>query len=977
MNDSILYKLWGKTNERDKDKPVNWQWKMHPAICHMVDVGYVAETWLTLNPQLLDRFCQLAPGIDRKTLKPIIVTIVALHDLGKLHVSFQSKSEDGWNAGYHTCTTDTFERDTASRGFDHGMATGIIMRDLVKKEFREWKSWKPAFDMAAGHHGRLYEASRLSPSNMSAFLPYDAEHPFIIECVQALCKLFHMPEELPEAPTGNGFYMMIAGFTAVCDWFGSDSTIYQYAESKGRPIRCFDDIQGYLDNLRENSSSIATRQLREAGLLGGFKKEEFSYEGLFELFREKPLRPLQSVSRSIPFGEKPGSEIVVVEAPMGMGKTEIALYFAARAIGAGNAEGVYFALPTQASSNALFDRITAFAEAVRADNDQLSVVLAHGGSRFAKKYQELQQRTYKQRKAYQKAIADLGKYRDTVSPPSEIVATAWLEKSKQSLLASVGVGTIDQAMLGAICAKHAFVRLFALANKVVVFDEIHAYDAYMNQVIFHLLQWLHLLGAKVVLLSATLPRNLRNQLLAAYNCPPPESEDVPENDPYPQILYGRDGVIAPPYTVDPADDTDTRKLSILIRKLEMELLERTQKGTEVAVELARSGGCIAWIRNTVKEAQSAWNEVKKKLQAEGITDVDVRLIHARFTRTDRNRIEEELVEVLGRKTAESTPKATTVKSRPKKMIVIATQVIEQSVDIDFDAMISDLAPIDLLLQRLGRMWRHERPVEQRQGHTEPILYVLAPDAEERRAMKFGSSSYVYDPEILSRTSALTVDGSRWNLPDSCRSLVAQLYDRPDSEWTAEAQNVGQGRLEKVRAKREMQTKEATGKAKQILMPKPDAKRLEMLDAFSEDDKGDRIELTTRLGGSSGTVVLLYIRNGRIEFSGKEVPIAPLPDKEDFGSLINFDEAIILSSVSFPWWNPLERAQHGIPELSALDEWWRDRRPYENKIFLLLDNEGNGEHPQFDARYNHEEGLVIEPKREKIEQEEETIDYSEI
>lgn len=967
MNGDLLYKLWGKTNERDKEKKEDWRWQMHPAICHMVDVGYVAEAWLLADPRLLDRFALLAPGIDRDALRHIIVTIVALHDLGKLHRSFQSKSEEGWKAGYAPYETELFRKDTACRGFDHGRATGIIMRDLIKKELKQWKSWKPAFDMAAGHHGRLYNSSDLSSNDPTSFLPYYDERPVIIECVEALGKLFGMPSELPEAPKEGAFYMLLAGFTAVCDWFGSDSTIYRYAESKGLPMECFNDIERYLNLLREDDHKTAREQLREAGLLGSFKREDFTYESLFDFLRDNPLRPLQSVSRTIPFGKEPGSEIVVVEAPMGMGKTEIALYFAARAIGAGNADGVYFALPTQASSNALFGRITGFAEAVRNPADQISIVLAHGGSRFAKKYQELQRRTYHRRKAYQKAIAELGTYRDETAPPSEIVATAWLEKSKQSLLASVGVGTIDQAMLGAICAKHAFVRLFALANKVVVFDEIHAYDAYMNRVILHLLEWLNALGAKVVLLSATLPRNLRNRLLGSYGCPIPDTDGAPENDPYPQILYGRAGRISPPYIVDPAEDTDTRKLDIRIRKLETPLLERTIKGAEIAVELARSGGCIAWIRNTVKEAQSAWREVKEMLANEGMTDVDVRLIHARFTRTDRNGIEEELVEVLGPKAQET---------RPRRLIVIATQVIEQSVDIDFDAMISDLAPIDLLLQRLGRMWRHQRPVSSRHSHTEPVLYVLAPEAEAFSDMQFGSSAYVYDPEILSRTGTLTVDGDTWNMPDSCRTLVAQLYDRDESEWSAEAQKVDPSALEKVRAKRAQDEKEAEGRAGKILMPSPDARRLEMLSAFSDDDKGERIELTTRLGGSSAVVVLLHLRNGAVEFTGKELPISPLPDKEDFGALIDFDEAITLSSVSFPWWSALERPEFDAPELAALDEWWRDRRPYDNKAFLLLDDEGNAEHPQFYARYTRQEGLVIEPKREKKPSADENgIDYS--
>ncbi len=960
-NMTTLYRLWGKTNERDKDKGDDWKWHSHPAICHMVDVAYVAETWLQLNPRLMDRFCQLAPGIDREDLLRIIVTIIALHDLGKLHRCFQAKSDEGWTKGYGA---DGVQRINGA-GFDHGRATGVMMRSLVRKQYKHWKRWYKAFDMVAGHHGTLYGNSKLQPmpSNCPA---WPDEQPFVLEAIEALCRLFKMPTELPNAPKDNGFYMLLAGFCAVCDWLGSDSTTYLYAEQKGLRMESFDDIQFYLSDLREQG--VAKKQFVEQGILADFKREPLAYQDLFEILKKYPLRPLQTVSTEILFGRKAGSEIVIVEAPMGMGKTEIALYLAMQAIGSGNADGLYFALPTQASSNALFDRITAFAETARAPEGQLSVVLAHGGSRFFEKYQELKDRTWRQKEAWLKTVQELGGYRDTISPPSEIVATQWLERSKQSLLAGVGVGTIDQAMLGAITVKHAFVRLFALANKVVVFDEIHAYDAYMNQVILHLLQWLHTLGAKVILLSATLPRKLKKDLLSAYKCTLPDTDTSPENDPYPQILYGHTGIMEEPFVVPAQDRENDRKVPVRIKKIETVADERTSTGAQKAVELARDGGCIAWIRNTVKEAQAAWQAVKDELREQGIQDVEVRLIHARYTRTDRNLIEEELVDVLGNK-----PGA----KRPTKMIVVATQVIEQSVDIDFDAMISDLAPVDLLLQRLGRMWRHVRPLSVRYNHTEAALFVLTPNAEEIYEMQFGSSTYVYDAEILARTATLTVDNDVWHMPDACRTLVAAVYDHEDVEWTAERQNVDPATLDKVRTERHTTQSSETGQAKRILMPNIDASRIEMEDALKDDDREERVALTTRLGGASGTVILLEERNGQICFAGSgskrgPISISTLPDPKDFRAMIEFDEAVTLSAVSFPWYRALERPEYDHPELVALDAWWRDRRPYDNKIFLLLDSNGKAEHPQFTAYYRHDknrnpvEGLIIDASKERTE-----------
>lgn len=964
LDSTLLYRLWGKTNERDRNKPDDWQWKSHPAICHMVDVGYVAETWLSLNPNLLDRFHRFAPDIDRDELRRIIVTIVALHDLGKLSVYFQAKSEEGWKRGYGELNSKIFN----GTGFDHGRATARMIRKLIRNDRSKWKSWKSAIDMAAAHHGKLYESSALAED--LAFLD---ERPVVLEAIDVLERLFGTPETLPPSPKNNAFNMLLAGFTAVCDWFGSDSTTYPYQHDS---IRSFDDIESYLNRLR--SDRTGERQLGEAGILNAFRREELSYPDLFPILRKYPLRPLQKISQDIPFGREEGPEMLVVEAPMGMGKTEIALYNAARAIGKGNAGGVYFALPTQASSNALYDRVTGFVESVREPEGDVSIVLAHGGRRYFEKYQQLRKRTYARRKAFEESIAKLGSYRDAEAPPSEIIATSWLQGSKQSLLGGVGVGTIDQAMLGAIIVKHAFVRLFALSDKVVVFDEIHSYDSYMNQVILRLLGWLHLLGAKVVLLSATLSRNLRNDLLAAYGAQAPTDEPgSPEFDPYPQILYARAGSLTERFVVPDEDRAGERTLNVRIRRLETNAEERTAVGARTAVELAAAGGCIAWIRNTVREAQEAWREVQAELDRGDHSAIRLCLIHARFTRTDRNRIEEELVGILGNDEGAA---------RPERIIVVATQVIEQSVDIDFDAMISDLAPVDLLLQRLGRMWRHQRPIEVRHEHTEPTLYVLTPDVDDLRDMRFGSSAYVYESEVLSRSAVVTVDDQIWSMPDACRTLVAEVYDRPESYWTAEMQGVDPERLESIRQKSNVKSQDESGRARHILMPPTDATSLTMEDAHRDDDRGERIALATRLGGASGTVVLLERGTNGIEFVGHrpDAPrrrIEPLPTREEISASIDIEEAVTLSAISFPWWDVLEPLPYDDPALTALDVWWRDRHPYDNKIFLLFDETGRADGPGFSAFYrrdrngNPTEGLVIVRDRE-LESEDE-VDFSAI
>jgi len=953
-NDNLLYRLWGKTNERDRDASEK-EWASHPAICHMVDVGYVAETWLRLNPWILKRFAIFAPEIEPELLVRIIIVIIALHDLGKVHVRFQSKSEKGWEKGYGGVGARR-ERDDG-RGFDHGRGTACIMRELVRKEFREWKQWLPVIDAVAAHHGRFYEAHSLNASNNALYtsLSREMERPVAVEAVRTLSTLFGLSVEVPPPPRNGAFSMLLAGFCSIADWFGSNSEVFEFTE-----VNDFPGLERYLHDLRE--SGKADRLLRDAGLLPRFSDAPPTYFSLFDFLKSPDdLRPLQAIARDVPFGREPGSELVVVEAPMGMGKTELALYLASQAIHHDTADGIYFALPTQASSNALLDRIESFAERIAAPGSSLSLVLAHGSRRFNKSYQHLQKNFRDLQYQFERSRERGSRYGDDNGAPSEVVAPSWLQSSKRSLLATVGVGTIDQAMLGAISVKHAFVRLFALSGKVVIFDEIHAYDSYMNVVIVRLLNWLHALGAKVLLLSATLSRTLRNDLLSAFGGSP-TTDGTATPDPYPQLIYLRGATPAPPYTIDAPVTADVEAAPdkvVHVAPYVVGQVERTRAGAELAMDLARRGGCIAWIRNTVREAQEAWRTI---LELAAGTDIRVVSLHARYIRNDRNEIEEELVRILGKHGGAD---------RPERIIVVATQVIEQSVDLDFDAMISDLAPADLLLQRAGRLWRHEaRSVEERHGHERPVLHVLMPDDEERREMAFGASAYVYDPDTLSRSAWVVRDRPEWRMPGVCRELIEIVYDREEGFWTAERLEVDEEKLEKARRRREMVESRMEQTATSILMQRPGRSTAEMEYAHSDDDRGGNVALATRYGGSSATVVLLReCQEGMCLLGNRDLPIVSLPDASNYRGILEIEEAVERSSVSFPWYSALASGE--LPDdAQRLASWWRERHPYDNKVFLVVDSNGAFDHPAFVGRYEYDasdlprEGLVIERKAKR-------------
>jgi len=465
----------------------------------------------------------------------------------------------------------------------------------------------------------------------------------------------------------------------------------------------------------------------------------------------------------------------------------------------------------------------------------------------------------------------------------------------------------------------------------------------MNQVIFHLLRWLRVLGAKVILLSATLPDGLRRDLLATYGATEPDLEGP--FAPYPQILHARAGQEAQRFVPDAAAGGDPPK-TIAVKIVQAD--DVTAAGVERVVALAGEGGCVAWIRNTVKEAQEAYRHIVDR------SDVPVVLLHARFIRAHRNAIEEDLVARLGKEPDAKRP-------RPEHLIVIATQVIEQSVDLDFDVMVSDLAPADLLLQRAGRLYRHDRPPAMGHGHTRPVLVVLMPTDADRADLRYGLSAYVYDPEMLARTASLLDDPRHrtWTMPAVCRTLVSELYDHDEAHWTPERLLCDTARLTAVR-KRAARMKEAMEHAAVAgQMPAPDVAVLAMRDAKRDaSDDGARLLLTTRYGGHSATVSLFRAAEGGAQPLGHDAELAG--DDAGFAERLAVEEAFALSSVSFPWYDALPEPTPA-PSLEPWCAWWGGHHPYGARLFTIVDPNGAFELPEADlhGRYSPREGLVID------------------
>jgi len=459
-------------------------------------------------------------------------------------------------------------------------------------------------------------------------------------------------------------------------------------------------------------------------------------------------RPIQQIllENDIPPG------LVIIEAPMGEGKTEAAWILAEKWRDKGY-HGMYMALPTMATSDSLHSRYRD--DYLAKLNPGAKVELVHGMAWLRDEKEP-------------KTLPQSGEPGD-----DQFFAAAWFRPTRRAMLAAHGVGTVDQAMLAGMNVKFGFLRLSGLADRVLVIDEVHAYDAYMSAIIARLLQWCACLKIPVVMLSATLSAKQRGEMIEAYGAAGVEPSS---NTPYPLIS------VAEPrkkvWTIMP-NASSNRTLKIETHE---GLLGSAKKTAAKAVDLVKDGGCCCVILNTVKQAQAVYEELK-------LPPNEKLLFHARFAASDREKTAQRVLDLFGKGhwDGEGDERRFVPPIRPKKYVLVATQVVEQSLDVDFDYMFSELAPIDLLLQRSGRIKRHSRDengnlVDGPDRRGEPVLHVLVPATEGSKTPKMGASKMVYQTYPLLRTLEVLSGKNQVDLPKEFRPLIEAVYGETSSTW---------------------------------------------------------------------------------------------------------------------------------------------------------------------------------------------------
>lgn len=730
---------WGKAAPTSDSGPV-W----HPLAYHCLDVAAVAAFWWEQSPSLRHAFLAALKiprddGAAASRLRAWVLFLVAVHDLGKLDVRFQSKAPDALRQSWPELDLAKLSLTRADRDqYRHGEAGyGWFIREYVALLGLEdsdddlLNAWQPWIGAVTGHHGAMVSDAKVSaPSAAQEIVRHDAEARR--EWFQALADLFLKPaglrlsDEPPEC--GVAAQALLAGFCSVADWLGSNSDVFQYDTGVA-------DLHDYFRRRCELTQQEGV--LEKAGLVNRCAP----YDGIGAVLPPgKPARQIQTLVDGLPCF----SGLTIVEAPTGSGKTEAALAYAWRLLAEEVADSIVFALPTQATANAMLGRISEFAARLYPQGGP-NVVLAHGRSRYNPEFIGLQEAS--------------GKATVQGREDARAQCAAWLAQSrKRVFLGQIGVCTVDQVLLSVLPIRHKFVRGFALNKSVLVVDEVHAYDTYMHGLLHEVLRRQSAVGGSAILLSATLSSGQRADLLSAWG-----ATSTRNDDPYPLITQATSSGVARcglPSECRPPE-----------RTVEIECLscDDALPGDALIARLldaARAGARIAVICNLVDVAQRLARHL------EGRTDLPIDVFHARYRFRDRQEKESEVLKHYGKDAARGTGR-----------ILVATQVVEQSLDLDFDWMVTQICPVDLLFQRLGRLHRHERA--RPSGFETPRCTVLTGDGSD-----YGLHEVIYgNARVLWRTEQLLrrAEGGKVVFPEAYREWIEAVYQRDD--WADEPEKV--------------------------------------------------------------------------------------------------------------------------------------------------------------------------------------------
>ncbi|MFD7896309.1 CRISPR-associated helicase Cas3' [Streptomyces sp. NPDC059743] len=814
--------LWGKSEEKAGGT-------MNLLLSHLLDTAAVAECMWDgfLAPSTRGMLDEIAGGAGKG--RRLFAWLCGVHDCGKATPAFQRMWPKG-AAAVRAAGLGWHEATVSRHRWRHDRAGGYLLRSLLPEAgwCEEHVAW--VWPLVAGHHGAFPDLAATNPTRKArgqlagAGRWGEAQRALVLRFTEEL-GFGGLAAVEPVRVPSRAVQLHLSGLIVMADWIASDE-------------KHFAGVDRLSEVTFANARVRAGRAWGALRLRGGWGSlAELGPEAFKDRFGQDPRPSQRMVMESARRMQAPG--LMVVEAPMGEGKTKAALMAAEILAARSGADGVFVGMPTQSTSDPMFSQVRTWVATL--DEDLAAqVALLHGKRMFNKEWRDLMGGEPEDAEGRFGGIDEYGEcenddpYGDVAAALGGRPAQApsrgpaeWFLGAKRGLLCPFVVGTIDQLLFAATRTRHVMLRMAGLAGKVVVLDEVHAADVYMSQFLQEGLRWLGQAGVPVVLLSATLPPRQRRELVGAYLAGAASREEftaerLPDPQGYPSVSaawMAADGS-GPRFDSDScAGWREDLRVSVELMpetipgpRAPREQREAAQAEADVllAVYLGREladGGCALIIRNTVGRAQTLYTELRKSFGD------DVLLLHGRLAVGPRADRTEECLRLLG------APPKDRVPGRPSRLVVVATQIAEQSFDVDADLLVTDLAPVDLLLQRIGRLHRHQetrRPrrlagpravitgfaAEDNRKTAGPAeASTVAPDgistAVGRCAPRFlGGSEFIYGRHLLLRAAALlfTVGDGKggWSIPGQVPGLVAVGYGTGEegmpSAWREDAES---------------------------------------------------------------------------------------------------------------------------------------------------------------------------------------------
>lgn len=764
MNQTHYYQYWGKAGSGTGNTA-----SYHLLPYHCLDVAAVGKVLLQSHPPIRQGL-MLLTGLNEAELIRWAVFFLALHDIGKFAVSFQGLRPDLLEAQQQRKSNKPYTERHDCLGYEfwkkrlkaHLQTTGVVAKSRSRSGLQAADFWALA---VTGHHGqppKLKNAGFLIDDHLER-PDQEAALGFIEEMTEILLAGRQPMPNIPVSKAKEASWWL-AGFAVLCDWLGSNADYFPYRSTSTK-------LADYWVIALEQ----AARAVSDTELLSANPASGLSLQQLIPTASQLAPTPLQTLSTEIPLGS--GPQLFILEDVTGAGKTEAAILLAHRLMQKNLANGIYFGLPTMATANAMYARLGEVYRQLYDNQSNPSLVLAHSARNLSDKFRKsLLPETHQAESEYDSGDA----------PPASAHCSQWLADSrKKALLAELGVGTIDQALLGILPSRHQSLRLLGLMHKVLLVDEVHACDAYMQPLLCNLLRAHAMAGGSAILLSATLPRSQRQQLLDAFANGLKQPAQALKSNAYPLLTH---------FNGDAPGEYSLETRPAVRRHVPVNFIDSLQAVEQCLIDSVASGQCACWIRNTVADAREAYNQLKARYP-----EWQIELFHARFTLADRLTIEQRVLDRFGNASHHE---------QRKGQILIATQVVEQSLDLDFDHLITDLAPIDLIIQRAGRLHRHQRDaqgnrIDGKDQRGAALLTIHAPTWCDEPSADWFKGTFprvqgVYeDHGQLWLTMKLLRENSGFRMPEDARALIEGVYgaenEIPDGLWRASAEAQGENR----------------------------------------------------------------------------------------------------------------------------------------------------------------------------------------